>query len=176
MTESSDVPVDVTMAELTELVQLFNESDWNGLEVKMRGIHVVLGRRSRPVDLGAPDEPARAPAPAPVAVPAAPLAPPAAAAASETIPTPAAAHTGRRTEVTAPVVGTFWTAPSPGEPPFVEVGDDVQPGQQLAIVEVMKLMSDVSSPVAGRVVEVRASNAQLVEFGQVLFVIESDDG
>ncbi|MFJ9388925.1 acetyl-CoA carboxylase biotin carboxyl carrier protein [Nocardioides sp. NPDC101246] len=183
-TPGTDVPVDVTMAELDELVRLFNESDWDGLELDLRGVHLALGRQTAP-------GPAAAPAPAPAAAPVVPATPapatpapaapmPAAPAPSTPAPAPPApapvAGTGTRTEISAPVVGTFWVSPSPGEPPFVQIGDAVEAGQQLAIVEVMKLMSDVSSSVAGRVVEVCAVNADLVEFGQVLFVIESDDG
>lgn len=174
---ASDVPLDVTMAELNELVQLFNSSDWDGLEVNLRGVHLALGRRDAPKNavpshmFVAPDGTQSEPA-----APAAPAAPSAAPAAPEPAAPEPTAGTGRRTEVTAPVVGTFWVAPSPGEQPFVQIGDQIEAGQQLAIVEVMKLMSEVSSPVAGRVVEVHAANAELVEFEQVLFVIESDDG
>lgn len=186
-----EVPVDVTMAELNELVQLFNDSPWAGLEVDLRGIHLVLGRHTPPAGdptpRAAPAVPGTEAAPVAVAPPAVATAPPAVAAVPETTsalspgpvsepPPPAPDATGHRVEVTAPVVGTFWVAPSPGEAPFVEVGDSVEAGQQLAIVEVMKLMSDVSAPVRGRVVEVRAQNAQLVEYEQVLFVIAGDDG
>ncbi|MBW0099272.1 acetyl-CoA carboxylase biotin carboxyl carrier protein subunit, partial [Pseudonocardia sp. KRD-184] len=74
-----------------------------------------------------------------------------------------------------PAVGAFWVAPSPGEPPFVEVGSNVGENEQLAIVEVMKLMNPVVTPRAGVVVQVLAANAEMVEYDQVLFLIRPSD-
>jgi acetyl-CoA carboxylase biotin carboxyl carrier protein len=74
--------------------------------------------------------------------------------------------------VTAATVGTFYRAPEPGAPPFVEVGDPVQVGQQLAIVETMKMMIPVEADVNGRVREVLKRDGQSVEFGEALFLIE----
>jgi acetyl-CoA carboxylase biotin carboxyl carrier protein len=70
------------------------------------------------------------------------------------------------------MVGTFYTAAKPGSPPFVKVGDAVSVGQVLCIVEAMKLMNEIESEVAGTVVEVSVSDAEAVQFGQVLFRIE----
>jgi acetyl-CoA carboxylase biotin carboxyl carrier protein len=78
-------------------------------------------------------------------------------------------------DVTSPAVGAFWVAPSPGQPPFVQVGQTVAQDEQLAIVEVMKLMNPVVAPVAGTVVQVCAANADLVEYEQVLFRIRPSD-
>jgi acetyl-CoA carboxylase biotin carboxyl carrier protein len=74
-------------------------------------------------------------------------------------------------DVTAPVVGTFYRAPSPGATPFVEVGSSVAPETQVCIVEVMKLMSSVAAGVAGTVVEICRSDAEPVEYGDVLLRI-----
>jgi acetyl-CoA carboxylase biotin carboxyl carrier protein len=74
--------------------------------------------------------------------------------------------------VTAATVGTFYRAPEPGAPPFVEVGDPIQVGQQLAIVETMKMMIPVEADVDGRVREVLKADGQPVEFGEPLFLIE----
>jgi acetyl-CoA carboxylase biotin carboxyl carrier protein len=71
--------------------------------------------------------------------------------------------------VRSPVVGTFWTRPAPGEPPFVKVGDLVQPGQVLCIVEAMKVMNEVRAEVAGVVEEILAEEGDPVEYGQPLF-------
>ncbi|MER7457061.1 acetyl-CoA carboxylase biotin carboxyl carrier protein [Micromonospora sp. NPDC126480] len=73
--------------------------------------------------------------------------------------------------ITAPLVGTFYRAPSPGAPPFVEVGQDVAAGQQVAIVEAMKLMNPVEADRPGRVVEVSVTDGTAVEYGEVLFVL-----
>jgi len=78
--------------------------------------------------------------------------------------------------VKAPMVGTFYRAPSPGAPPFVEVGDRVQPDSVVCIIEVMKLMNTIHAETAGIVREVRVENSQPVEFGQVLLVIEPEAG
>lgn len=75
-------------------------------------------------------------------------------------------------EVLSPMVGTFYKAPSPEAPPYVQIGDMVKPGQALCIVEAMKLMNEIESEVAGRIIEILPQNAQPVEFGQVLFRIE----
>jgi acetyl-CoA carboxylase biotin carboxyl carrier protein len=75
-------------------------------------------------------------------------------------------------QITSPFVGTFYRTPAPDQPSFVEVGSVVKKGQVLCIVEAMKLMNEIESEVAGKVVEILAQNAQPVEFGQPLFRIE----
>ena len=74
--------------------------------------------------------------------------------------------------IDAPMVGTFYRATSPDAPPFVSEGDLVKEGQTLCIIEAMKLMNEIESKVAGRVVKILVENAQPVEFGQHLFLVE----
>ncbi len=74
--------------------------------------------------------------------------------------------------VKSPLVGTFYRAPSPESPPFVEVGSKIKKGDVLCIVEAMKVMNEIKSEVEGTVKEILVENATPVEFGQVLFVIE----
>jgi acetyl-CoA carboxylase biotin carboxyl carrier protein len=74
--------------------------------------------------------------------------------------------------VTAPMVGTFYSAPAPGAKPFVDIGSEVKPGDVLCIIEAMKMMNQIESDKAGRIVSVLAKNGDPVEFGQPLFVIE----
>ena len=76
--------------------------------------------------------------------------------------------------MTAPSVGVFWRAPEPGAAPFVEVGDRVTVGQELCIVEVMKLMHRVPAATAGTVTAIHVGNGDAVEFGTVLFSIEPE--
>ena len=83
-----------------------------------------------------------------------------------------AAVSGTLIRVESPMVGTFFRAPEPGAPPFVEVGDVVAPGQTLCILEAMKLMNEVKAEVEGVVRGVHAENAEPVEFGQLLFELE----
>ena len=74
-------------------------------------------------------------------------------------------------DVKSPIVGTFYESPAPGAPPFVQVGDQVEVGQVLCIVEAMKLMNEIESDVAGEVVKRIATSGQPVEYGQPLFAI-----
>ena len=75
--------------------------------------------------------------------------------------------------VKSPIVGTFYEAPSPGAPPFVKVGDMVEVGQVLCIVEAMKLLNEIESDVAGEIVKKLGSNGQPIEYGQELFAIRA---
>ena len=75
--------------------------------------------------------------------------------------------------VKSPIVGTFYEAPSPGAPPFVKVGDMVEVGQVLCIVEAMKLLNEIESDVAGEIVRKMGSNGQPIEYGQELFAIRA---
>ena len=76
-------------------------------------------------------------------------------------------------EVKSPIVGTFYESPSPGSPAFVKIGDQVEVGQVLCIVEAMKLMNEIESDVAGEVVKRIAASGQPVEYGQALFAIRA---
>jgi acetyl-CoA carboxylase biotin carboxyl carrier protein len=77
--------------------------------------------------------------------------------------------------VTAPLVGTFYMAPEPGAAPFVSVGDVVEAGQQLAIIEAMKIMNRIDAERAGKVVKILVGDGEMVEFGQELIFIDPDD-
>jgi len=77
--------------------------------------------------------------------------------------------------VTAPMVGTFYSAPSPGSPAFVQVGDSVNEGDILCIVEAMKMMNQIEAEVSGTIKSIRAQNGDPVEYGQILFVIDQRD-
>ncbi len=104
---------------------------------------------------------------APVAVAHAPVATPVAAAAAPVVAPKAPAADGK--VIKAPIVGTFYRAPSPDAPAYVNVGDTVRKGQVVCIVEAMKLMNQIESDVDGVVTEILVENAQPVQFGQELF-------
>jgi acetyl-CoA carboxylase biotin carboxyl carrier protein len=74
--------------------------------------------------------------------------------------------------VMAPMVGTFYTASSPGSPPFVQVGDRVEVGDTICIVEAMKMMNQIEAEVSGTIKSIRVQNGEPVEYGQILFVID----
>ena len=77
-----------------------------------------------------------------------------------------------RKEIKSPMVGTFYRAPSPEAPTFVDVGDVIEVGQVVCIVEAMKLMNEIKSEVKGKIIDIPVDNAQPVEFSQTLFIIE----
>ncbi|CUT00551.1 acetyl-CoA carboxylase biotin carboxyl carrier protein [Candidatus Chrysopegis kryptomonas] len=90
----------------------------------------------------------------------------------ETVETPAVETGKKYHEIKSPIVGTFYRAPAPDAEPYVKVGDEVFPGTVLCIVEAMKLMNEIESDVHGRVAKILVENAQPVEYGQPLFLIE----
>jgi len=153
--------------ELKELIEFLIEKDIAEFElergdvkvkIKRAGEHTIVHSAADPRFYAVPPAPAAAPvAPPPAASPAAA---PAAPAPEEGL------HT-----VKSPIVGTFYEAPSPGAPPFAKVGDVVEVGQVLCIVEAMKLLNEIESDVAGEVVKKLATNGQPIEYGQELFVI-----
>ena len=75
-------------------------------------------------------------------------------------------------EIKAPMVGTFYHAPSPESPPYVEVGQVIEPGQVICILEAMKLMNEIKSEIKGKILEILVDNTEPVEFGQPMFLIE----
>ena len=119
---------------------------------------------------------AAAPAPVIAAAPSAAAAPaasaaPAAAAAAETETAPAD-DLPAGTQVKSPLVGTFYSSPSPDEPPFVLVGQEVREGDTLCIIEAMKVMNEIKAPCSGKVVRIMAQPGEMVEYNQVLCIIE----
>jgi len=151
--------------KVKKLIELLEESGVSEIEIK-EGEETV--RISRHAPAGAH---AFAPLayPAPIAAP--PPPPPPAGAPSTAAPATANVHSPDKV-VTAPMVGTFYAAPAPGAKPFVEIGSEVKPGDVLCIIEAMKMMNQIESDKAGKVVSVLVKNGDPVEFGQSLFVIE----
>ncbi|MFO1376576.1 MAG: acetyl-CoA carboxylase biotin carboxyl carrier protein [Steroidobacteraceae bacterium] len=151
--------------KVKKLIELLEESGIAEIEISEGEESVRISRYPK----GMPQLVAAAPMMAPAAAPAAPataIAAPAQPAAEE--------KAGYREEntVTAPMVGTFYSAPAPGARPFVEMGDEVKIGQVLCIIEAMKMMNQIESDKAGRVRAILAKNGEPVEFGQPLYVIE----
>ena len=114
---------------------------------------------------------ATAPAPVIAAAPSAASAAPAAAAAAETETAPAD-DLPAGTQVKSPLVGTFYSSPSPDEPPFVLVGQEVREGDTLCIIEAMKVMNEIKAPCSGKVVRIMAQPGDMVEYNQLLCIIE----
>lgn len=167
--------------ELKSLLDWVNQSgDIEELSIKYGDIELALSKtpgglshlKAAPAP-AAPPAPALAPeapqaaAPAPAEAPAQEAAAPAQEPKADT-----AAGSGNGVEVKSPMVGTFYAAPKPGADPFVKVGDTVEVGQVLGIVEVMKLMNNIEAKTAGTVTEILAENEDAVEHGQTLMIIE----
>ncbi|HZZ49858.1 MAG TPA: acetyl-CoA carboxylase biotin carboxyl carrier protein [Pseudonocardia sp.] len=171
------IPDSVTYREVQEIIRTFRGSEWKSMTLEIRGLRISIGKDGPPASVAAAAAPAAtAPASTAPAKAAAPSTRAAAPSAPPTAPSASSVDTEGCVAVRSPAVGSFWVAPSPGEAPFVQVGDTVTEDQQLAIVEVMKLMNPVVTSVAGEVVEVCAANAELVEYEQVLFWIRPDHG
>ena len=144
--------------EIRRLADLLRDYGLTEVEVEREGVRVRLRREPAPV----PAAPAGLPVPsAAPAIAASPVV--------STGPAPAAAHV---LTIEAPMVGTFYRAPSPDAQPFVREGDRVKKGQVVCIIEAMKLMNEIESKVAGRVVKMLVENTQPVEYGQPLFLLE----
>jgi acetyl-CoA carboxylase biotin carboxyl carrier protein len=148
--------------KVKKLIELLDESGIAEIEITEGEEGVRISRY-----------PANVPAPMPVAMPAPAAAPVAAA----TAPAPATPMSMAEAEedghvVMAPMVGTFYSASSPGSPPFVQVGDRVEIGDTLCIVEAMKMMNQIDAEVSGTIKSIRVQNGEPVEYGQILFVID----
>jgi acetyl-CoA carboxylase biotin carboxyl carrier protein len=147
--------------EICELIQLIGSSGVASVEVEHAGSRVRIEGRSQAVV-------------APAAVPAAAAAPvgPAPAPPAPEAGAPAAPNDEEGLHaITSPIVGTFYRAPNPDAEPYAKVGDFVEKGQTLCIVEAMKLMNEIECDVSGTIVKVLPENAQPVEFGEQLFLV-----
>ncbi len=148
------------LRKIKTLIQLLQESELAEIEVKDGEESVRLSRASQ-----AP----AAPPPQTAAVAAAPQAPAEPASAPE--PPPPEAPQGE--QVTSPMVGTYYEAPSPTSPPFVKVGDSVSAGDVLCVIEAMKTMNHIECEYSGEVAAILVENAEPVEYGQPLFIIRT---
>jgi acetyl-CoA carboxylase biotin carboxyl carrier protein len=151
------------LSEIRQLIRIVQRTGIGELEVTSGGRTVrIAAHGSAPATFAATPPPAAHIAPGSGDAPgAAGSASRAAAPASETL-----------VPITSPMVGTFYRAPAPDADPYIEVGDIVEVGQTVCIVEAMKLMNEIESEARGRVVQILAENAQPVEFGQKLFLLE----
>ena len=147
--------------KVKKLIELLDESGIAEIEITEGEESVRISRYSAHAPVVAAPVVAAAPVAAPVAAPAAAL--------------PEAVEE-EGYEVTAPMVGSYYAASSPGAAPYVQVGDRVNEGDTLCIIEAMKMMNQIEADVAGVVKSIRIQNGEPVEFGQVLFVIDQRPG
>lgn len=155
------------------LITAVDESGIDTLEINRGGTRIKISKTPAPVFAPGGMTPAAQSAPMQAPVPAATPSGGAAPPAQEAAPAAAPAAAGKELiEVKSPMVGTFYRAPAPEAPPYVEVGSSVTKGQTLCILEAMKLMNELEAEVDGVIREILVSNAEPVEYGQVLFRIE----
>ena len=164
--------MELDLNELRELLTVINQTDIAEFNLKSGDFQLVIRKeaalselpavpppvQSAPVQMAAP-APAQSAPPAPIAPPPAPIAPAA---------PPPPPKNNKLLDVISPMVGTFYRSPVPEEPPFVNIGDRIRPGQTVCIIEAMKLMNELEAEIAGEIVEVLAQNGEPVEYGQVL--------
>ena len=141
--------------EIRRLADLLRDYGLTEVEVEREGVRIRLRRDLAAAPSTSPAIPASSAAPTPSGIAA----------------TPSASEAHLLT-IEAPMVGTFYRSPSPDAQPFVRDGDRVKKGQVVCIIEAMKLMNEIESKVAGRVVKVLVENAQPVEYGQPLILLE----
>jgi len=159
------------LAEIKRLIEMIERSPITEFELVDKDLRIRISKNGK--------EPAAmqmvAAQPMTMAQPAhMPMSPsPASADGQGAAPAPAPAKVTSLHEVKSPMVGTLYRAPAPDAEPYVRVGDLVEPGKVLCIVEAMKLMNELESEISGRIVEICVENAQPVEFGQVLFRIDT---
>jgi len=168
----------MTYKEIQDLIKLVSKSELSEIRLKEGDFELTI--RNKNYTKGASNNPsiiapammpsiaapqiAAAPAPAVVEEPAAQAAP-----ASDTSE---ASDTSNLIEVKSPIVGTFYRSSSPDKPPFIQVGDKIQEGSVVCIVEAMKLFNEIESEVAGQVVKVMVEDASPIEYDQVLFLVD----
>ena len=162
--------------EIAEILKIIDGSSCDELIVDTGDMKLVVRRNSAGVvHVPQDDSPAVAPQPAPSVAPPATQSssrPSAPANMLDKTPVKTAAKAPHQVEVAAPMVGTFYRAPAPDAPAFVEIGAVVRKGQPLCLIEVMKLFTTIASEHDGRIVAIGAENGELVEYGRTLFVIE----
>ncbi|MBW4658403.1 MAG: acetyl-CoA carboxylase biotin carboxyl carrier protein [Drouetiella hepatica Uher 2000/2452] len=147
--------------ELRELLTVINQTDIAEFTLKS-GEFELMVRKGAPLETYVPPangSSGAVPPPSPASLPNIVASPP---------PSASPRANEKLLTVTAPMVGTFYRSPAPDEPPFVDMGDRIRPGQTVCIIEAMKLMNELESEVAGEIVEILAKNGDPVEYGQVL--------
>ncbi|MBS3820064.1 acetyl-CoA carboxylase biotin carboxyl carrier protein [bacterium] len=143
--------------EITKLIDIIEERNLSHLELEIEGFKIKISREQPQPSLSPP-----------------PVSPPESKAESSS-PSPAQEGTNNFHYITAPMVGTFYRAPDPSSPPFVDIGDEIKPNQTLCIIEAMKLMNEIESDTKGTIQDVYVENGKPVEYGQKLFAIKPQD-
>jgi len=151
----------MNLKEIKEIINLMNDNNLNEIEIEREGLKLKLKKSSEGgLVMGTPTHYAVESLPSPKAMPSTP-------------PSTGSGEASKNSkDIKSPMVGTFYRSPSPEAESFVEIGQTVEIGQVVCIVEAMKLMNEIKSEVRGKITEVAVQNAEPVEFGQTLFVVD----
>jgi acetyl-CoA carboxylase biotin carboxyl carrier protein len=156
--------------QIQELIKMINKSNIGEVSIEEKGFKLTIKQKEEPVQqiIAAPVQahPVAAMTTAPVAAAQAP------AAASEKPAKPAEPPVDNTVTIKSPMIGTFYRSPSPDKPSFANVGDEIEPGSVVCIIEAMKLFNEIESEVKGRIVKVLVEDASPVEYDQPLFLVE----
>lgn len=165
------------LSEIQALIKFVSKSGVNEVELETKDfkINIKAGSSSPeiqqvmtiPANYAQPAMPAAAPAPSPAPVAAAPTSAPAQAPASQ-----APVENDKYVTIKSPMIGTFYRSPNPESPSFVNVGDDIQEGSVICIIEAMKLFNEIESEVSGKIVKFLVDDASPVEYDQPLFLVD----
>ena len=148
----------MNLKEIREMINLMNENDLTEIEVEREGTKIKIKKSSTEAIESIRKFPAEHHIETHIS----------SVAGEETAQT----VNPNREEIKSPMVGTFYRSPSPEAPPFIDIGQTVEVGQVVCIVEAMKLMNEIKSEVKGKIVDIPVDNAQPVEVGQTLFTVE----
>ena len=155
--------------QIQELVKLINKTSIGEITIEEDGRKITIKQKRDPVQhINVAAQPSQAFAPQPSA----PTPPASNTTASNTPPKPEAPKTENLITIKSPMIGTFYRQQGPGKPIFVNVGDEIIPGQVVCIIEAMKLFNEIESEVKGRIVKVLVEDASPVEYDQPLFMVE----
>jgi len=162
------------LSEIKELIKLVDQTSVEELEIENEGsrLHIRKPGKSEVVTLQPAPVMHTYTQPAEIPAQSAPQAAPVQEATAA--PEQSSAASNNYHKITSPMVGTFYSSPSPEAAPFVKVGDRVNTKSVVCILEAMKLMNELEAEVNGEIVEILVSNGQLVEFGQPLFLVKAD--
>ena len=152
------------LKDIKDLIALMRKNDLSVFKMEKDGFKITLKRGSDFQPIITTSTPVALPAGVSVVTPANPALTEAAPAAA-----PAASESNNYKEITSPMVGTFYAAPSPEAPNYVKVGDTISEGTVVCIIEAMKVMNEIKAEVSGTIVEIAAENGKPVQFGQALF-------
>lgn len=150
----------MNIKEIKEMINLMNENGLAELEVEKDDMRIRLKKTASGI------EGFQVPAAYPVQVPVA------LGAKAQSVQEIEEKNIIKTVEIKSPMVGTFYRSPNPEAPAYVEVGQVIEPGQVICIIEAMKLMNEIKSEIKGKILEILVDNAEPVEFGQSLFLID----